>query len=45
MSDTQKGGDVTIYDASANEFLSCDKLRVATETDVLDKGHPYLEIP
>ena len=44
MTREQRKSDVTVFDGNEGEYYPCPTIRVAEETDVLDKGHPYLEI-
>jgi hypothetical protein len=44
MTREQRKSDVTIFDSNDGEYHPCSAIRVEEETDVLDKGHPYLSI-
>ncbi len=47
MTDEQRDTDVTIHCTKSNEFFKIedDGFVECKEDDVLDKGHPFLEIP
>ena len=40
--DARLDDDVTIYDASEDEFFAVESVNVQLEDDVLDEGHIYL---
>jgi hypothetical protein len=44
MTREKRKSDVTVFDANDGEYHPCSAIRVEEETDVLDKGHPYLTI-
>ncbi len=48
LSEEQLNTDVTVYDGANDEYfpagMSNKPLSFASETDVLDCGHPYLEV-
>jgi hypothetical protein len=44
MTREQRKSDVTVFDANEGEYYPCSAIGVEEETDVLDKGHPYLTI-
>jgi hypothetical protein len=44
MTREQRMSDVTVFDAKEGEYHPCPAICVEEETDVLDKGHPYLKI-
>jgi hypothetical protein len=44
LSDEQLGMDVSIHQGSCDEYFELNGVFITTEDDVLDKGHPYLEM-
>ena len=44
MTREQRKSDVTVFDANDGEYHPCSSILVEEETDVLDKGHPFLTI-
>ena len=46
MSEEQKNSDVTIHCTESDEWFKVDgDLEITQHDDVLDKNHPFLEIP
>ena len=44
LSDEQLGMDVSIHQGSIDEYFELGGIFICSEDDVLDKGHPYLEM-
>ena len=44
LSEEQLGNDVSIHQGSTDEYFELEGILICSEDDVLDKGHPYLEI-
>lgn len=42
--DDQKDSDMTVHDSNQDEFFPVTGLNVASVNDVLDEGHPFMEI-
>ena len=42
MDEEWQNADVTIFDQNDGEFYGLCELLFVDETDILDKGHPYL---
>lgn len=36
--------NVTVFDSNNGEFMPVSSVNVTTEEDILDAGHPFLEI-
>lgn len=44
LSDEQLGMNVSIHQGSVDEYFELEVILICSEDDVLDKGHPYLEM-
>ena len=45
LTEEQLDCDLTLYDPNEQEYYPADlKMEVTKDTDVLDKGHPFLDI-
>ena len=45
LSPSQLNMDVTIYIEKDDEFFAAETIEIMSETDILDKNHPFLTIP
>jgi hypothetical protein len=44
FTDEELDMDVSIHQGSTDEFFELEGILICPENDVLDKGHPYLEM-
>jgi hypothetical protein len=44
MSDEQKDSNVTVFLSGTDEYIGSTGVSCITETDVLDKGHPVIDV-
>ena len=44
MDDSQKQGNVTVFDSNCGEFFGVRDYDITTEDDILDKNHPFLVV-